>query len=186
MLIESQEKGAVNVILGLKRGEIKLVNPQKGWVKEFQRTQKEIHETTKIISNRIEHIGSTSIIGIQAKPMIDIAIGVDDINHVPPNIYNQLQEIGFYRLRIELEDEIVLARFTDKTFNVKTHIIHMVNYQGEKWNDLLDFRDKLNASKTLRERYESIKLSYIQNENGDMNDYTNYKERFVLSVLEED
>nr|WP_172481063.1 GrpB family protein [Sporosarcina pasteurii] len=94
-----------------------------------------------------------------------------------------MRDIGFYRLRVELEDEIVLARFTDKTFDVKTHIIHLVDYQGKKWNDFIDFRNKLNASKPLREEYESIKLSFIENKSGDMNDYTNYKEQFVLGVL---
>ena len=134
------------MILGLERGEIKLVEPQEGWQEEFQTTQKEIHEATGIDINRIEHIGSTSINGIKAKPIIDFAVGVDDINNVPSHIIKSLQEISFYRLRVVLENEIVLAKFdNNKTFDVKTHIIHMVNYQGGKWNDLISFRDKLNS-----------------------------------------
>ena len=172
------------MILGLGKGEIKLVEPQVGWQEEFHKTQKEIHEATGIDVDRIEHIGSTSINGIKAKPMIDFAVGVDDINNVPSNIFKSLQEISFYRLRVVLENEIVLAKFdNNKTFDIKTHIIHMVDYKGRKWNDLISFRDKLNSSMELRKEYEELKANYIQHETGDMDDYTNYKERFILGVL---
>ena len=173
------------MILGLKRDEIKIVEPQEGWQEEFHKIQKEIHEVTGIAINRIEHIGSTSIRGIKAKPMIDFAVGVDDINNVPSHIFKSLQELSFYRLRVELENEIVLAKFdNNETFDIKTHIIHMLDYKGEKWNDLISFRDNLNASIELRQQYEDLKMSYIQNGDGDMDDYTNYKESFILKVLE--
>jgi GrpB-like predicted nucleotidyltransferase (UPF0157 family) len=172
------------VILGLSKGEIKLVEPQVGWKEEFLKTQKEIHEATGIDINRIEHIGSTSIRRIKAKPMIDFAVGVDDINKVPPHIFKSFQKISFYRLRVVLENEIILAKFdNDDTFDIKTHIIHLVEYQDEKWNDLISFRDKLNSSAELRKEYEELKVKFIQHEAGDMDDYTNYKERFILSVL---
>lgn len=75
-----------------------------------------------------------------------------------------------------LEDEIVIARFDNaETFDIKTHIIHLVNYKGEKWNNLILFRDKLNSSEKLRREYEELKMSFILNEAGDMNDYTHYK-----------
>ncbi|WP_172370372.1 GrpB family protein [Sporosarcina jiandibaonis] len=172
------------MILGLKRGEIKLVQPQNGWKEEFLTVQKEIHEAIGIDINRIEHIGSTSITGIKAKPMIDIAVGVEDINNVPSQLFKSMQEISFYRLRVVLEDEIVLAKFdNNETFDIKTHIIHMVDYQGAKWNDLILFRDKLNSSVELRKEYEELKANFIQNETGNMDDYTNYKESFILRVL---
>lgn len=173
------------MILGLKRGEIKLVDPQVGWKEEFHKTQKEIHDATSIDFKYIEHIGSTSIHDIKAKPMIDFVVGVNDIKHVSPNIFKELKEIGFHRLRVALDNEIVIARFTDGTFDIKTHIIHLVDYQGEKWNDLVFFRNTLNSSRELRKEYERIKLSFIQHETGDMNDYTNYKEEFIMKVLSE-
>ena len=173
------------MILGLKRDEILLVEPQVGWKEEFLKKQKEIREKTGIDINRIEHIGSTSIKGIKAKPMIDFAVGVDDINNVPSHVLKSLQEINFYRLRVVLENEIVLAKFdNNKTFDIKTHIIHMIDYKGEKWNDLISFRDKLNSSVELRKEYEDVKETYIQNETGKMDDYTNYKESFILKVLQ--
>ena len=83
--------------------------------------------------SRIEHIGSTAINGIKAKPMIDITVGVQDMNNVASNNFKSLQEISFYRLRVVLDSEIVLARFdNDKTFDVKTHIIHLIDFSRRK------------------------------------------------------
>lgn len=127
------------MILGLKRGEIKLVDPQIGWKDEFYKTQKEINAATGIDLECIEHIGSTSIRDIKAKPMIDFAVGVEDINNVPSYIIEKLKGIGFHRLRVVLENEIVIARFTDETFDIKTHIIHLVDLRGKKWGDLISF-----------------------------------------------
>ncbi|HLQ97532.1 MAG TPA: GrpB family protein [Candidatus Dormibacteraeota bacterium] len=171
--------------LGVKRGEIKLVDPQKGWKDEFQKIREEIYAATGIGFNYIEHIGSTSIVDIKAKPMIDFAVGVDDINKVSASTFEKFRKIGFHRLRVVLENEIVLARFTDDTFEIKTHIIHLIDYKGKKWNDFISFRNKLNSSKELRKEYESIKESFIKNESGDMNDYTNYKAEFIQNVLRE-
>ena len=110
----------------------KLVDSQEGWGDEIQKTQQEIHKATGIAIDQIEHIGSTAIKDIKAKPMIDFAVGFVDINKVSPSIFKDLQEISFYRLRVVLEDEIVIARFDDnETFDSKTHIIHLVDYQGK-------------------------------------------------------
>lgn len=49
--------------------------------------------------------------------------------------------------------------------------------------NFISFRNRLNSSRELRKEYEKIKLSFIQNETGDMNDYTHYKEEFILNVL---
>lgn len=172
------------IILGLVRGEIQLVDPQVGWKEEFLKTQQQIHEATGLALNRIEHIGSTSINGIKAKPMIDIALGVDDIHHVPVDLLKSLKSIQFYRLQVVLENEVVLAKFLDNgKLDTKTHIIHLVEYKGQKWNDLLSFRDQLNASDLLAQEYEALKLSYLLTGNKDMNDYTLYKEDFVKRTV---
>lgn len=160
------------------------MDPQVGWKPEFQKTQQEIHEATGLNFNRIEHIGSTSINGIKAKPMIDIVLGVDDIQHVSVELLKSLKAIQFYRLQVVLENEVVLAKFLDNgELDTKTHIIHLVEYEGQKWNDLLSFRDQLNASEWLAKEYEALKLSYLLTGNEDMDDYTMYKEDFVKRIV---
>lgn len=55
-------------------------------------------------------------------------MGVDDIENVDNAIFHGLKEAGFLRLRIQRPNEIVLSKFTDETYEEKTHFIHLVDY----------------------------------------------------------
>lgn len=84
--------------LGLKNNEVRLVEYSPKWRDEFERSKNLILDHTHIPENRIEHIGSTSIIGMSAKPIIDIVIGVDDLEKVDKTLFKDfVKEI--YRKR---------------------------------------------------------------------------------------
>lgn len=169
--------------LGLGRDEVKLVMHDPMWSKEFLKIQEQISNSVNININRIEHIGSTAIKEIMSKPIIDIMVGVDDIEKVEESFFKGLQTIGFYRLKVVREGEIVLAKFTDKTYKIKTHYIHLVNFQGVKWSNLLFFKNCLNSNKLLRKEYEQIKLSYISEKSTGIDDYTESKSKFVNKIF---
>ena len=168
--------------LGLRRDEVKLVPYTKEWITEFRRIKQEIVHVTKLEDNRIEHIGSTAIIDIPAKPIIDILVGVDSIGNVDASVIKGLQSVGFLRLRVERPGEIVFAKFVDDTYEVKTHFIHLVDYEKELWRNLLFFRDHLNISEDDREEYKKIKLAYAGRENVKISEYTDLKEPFVKRI----
>lgn len=169
--------------LGLKRDEIKLVDYTPEWINEFIRVKKEIMQNVNIEENRIEHIGSTAIKGMSAKPILDILIGVDDIQNLDETIIKGLKNIGFLRLRVERPEEIVLAKFTDKTYEEKTHYIHLVEFQKELWDNLIFFRDYLNSNEPARKKYLDIKLEYLKKSSTGINEYTDYKEEFVKNIF---
>ena len=87
--------------------------------------------------NRIEHIGSTAIKDMVAKPILDLVVGVHDVENVDKAIFQGLKEAGFLRLRVQRPNEIVLAKFTDETYEVKTHFIHLVEYNKDLWKNLI-------------------------------------------------
>ena len=60
-------------------------------------------------------------------------MGVDDINSVDKEFFQGLKKAGFLRLRVERPNEIVLAKFTDDTYEEKTHFIHLVDYNKGLW-----------------------------------------------------
>lgn len=124
--------------LGLRNNEVIIVPYDKKWKKEFNKTKSEIIQHTNLKPNQIEHIGSTSINEIRAKPIIDILIGVDNLTALDKTFFKALQNAGFYRLKVERSNEIVCAKFTDKTFEIKTHFIHLVELETEKWNLILE------------------------------------------------
>ncbi|MFC9539310.1 GrpB family protein [Lysinibacillus sp. NPDC056959] len=170
------------MILGLKKNEVKIVPYDSEWKNEFMRARSEIIKHTNIHFDRIQHIGSTSIEGIQAKPIIDIVMGVDDIDNISDSFLKAMKKAGFYRLRVERPAEIVFAKFTDDTFEIKTHFVHLVNYEGEKWCDLLFFRDYLNENESIKRQYEKLKLNFLNSNLQGIDEYTSYKEQFVQSI----
>ena len=168
--------------LGLKNNEVRLVEYSPKWRDEFERSKNLILDHTHIPENRIEHIGSTSIIGMSAKPIIDIIIGVDDLEKVDKTLFKELEKAGFFRLKVNRPNEIVLAKFLDESYKVKTHFIHLVEYKKDLWHNLIFFRDYLNNNKEDREKYLDIKNKYVSKSSTGIIDYTNYKENFVKEI----
>lgn len=169
--------------LGLQNDEVLVLPYDDAWKVEFKRIQEELLSYTKLTSNQIEHIGSTSIVGIRAKPIIDILVGVGNLETLEKPFFKDIEKAGFYRLRVVRPNEIVCAKFLDNTFQVKTHFIHIVEYEGEKWRQLVFFRDYLRMNEDAKKQYEQLKESFFQTDFSGINSYTDYKEQFVQSIL---
>ncbi len=168
--------------LGLKKNEIRLEKYTDEWPDEFTKIKNELLKHTQLEEYRIEHIGSTSIQGMSAKPIIDIVVGVDNLKTVDEALFNSFRKAGFLRLRVEKPKEIVLAKFTDEMYQVKTHFIHLVEYQQEIWNNLIFFRDYLNSNEKARKEYLDIKTTYLKNTSSGIKEYTDFKEDFVKYI----
>ncbi|MGE6488561.1 GrpB family protein [Paenisporosarcina sp. NPDC076898] len=168
--------------LGLKKDEVLLVPHTSEWDAEFIKIKQQIQKHTQIENNRIEHIGSTSIKGIMAKPIVDIVVGLDEINQIEKPVTDGFKKAGFLRLRIERLGEVVFAKFTDDTSEEKTHFIHLVEYEKELWKNLIFFRDYLNSHETIRKEYEQLKLDYVKKSDKGILAYTDHKEEFVKGI----
>lgn len=168
--------------LGLKKDDVKLFPYTSEWNTEFLNIKQQIKEATNLKDNQIEHIGSTAITDMIAKPIIDIMIGVDDIENVETSLIKGLQNAGFLRLRVERPGEIVFAKFTDDTYEVKTHFIHLVDFDKDLWKNLLFFRDYLNTNEDAREEYKKLKLDHAGRENMKITEYTDLKAPFVKNI----
>lgn len=168
--------------LGVKRDEVRLEAHCDEWKKEFLRVKQDILNATPIQENRIEHIGSTAIKNIVAKPILDLVVGVDDIENVDKSIFQGLREAGFLKLKVERPNEIVLAKFNDDHYEEKTHFIHLVEYNKELCKNLIFFRNYLNSNETAREEYRELKMKFVEEKNGGINEYTDYKEQFVKGI----
>lgn len=168
--------------LGLKRNEVRLVPHDHQWQDEFKEVKKVLVRQTSLTENQIQHIGSTAIKEIKAKPIVDLLVGIPSIDIALAKLETELRATGFYRLKVKRPNEIVFAKFTDQTFEIKTHYIHLVKINGELWHDLIFFRDYLNKNAQARSEYEQIKLAYIKETSEGIEDYTNSKESFVKKV----
>ena len=169
--------------LGLKKDEVKIVPHHAQWSCEFERVKRSMLHILNVNEKRIEHIGSTAIKGIKAKPIIDILLGMEDLADINRDIEKALRSIGFYRLRVERENEVVFAKFADEGFEIKTHFIHAVTFNGQLWKNLIFFRNYLNDNEEEKKAYENVKEAYLQHHSVGVNDYTNFKEEFVQRIF---
>jgi GrpB-like predicted nucleotidyltransferase (UPF0157 family) len=169
--------------LGLKRDEIKIVSYMSQWHEEFLRIKKKIVNQINLKENCIEHIGSTAIKNMSAKPIIDIMIGVNDLKSLDKSFFTGLELIGFLRLKVKFSDKIVFAKFTDNSYEEKTHYIHLIEYNSSLWKNFIFFRDYLSNNKNAKEEYINLKLNYFQKKSTGIKEYTLYKEEFIKKIL---
>ena len=168
-------------MIGLKQGIVKLFPYSKDWAIEFEREKKRLHILNgNFIS--IEHIGSTSIPGIKAKPVIDVVIGVKSVKREGRKCVKILNKSpGYY----ERPKHFPKTRFfvTKGNENRQTHYVHIVRYKGDIWNSLLLFRDYLRRHKDVLKQYEQLKLALAVQYGGNRAIYTKKKSKFINNTL---
>ncbi len=120
----------------------------------------------------IEHIGSTSVPGLAAKPIIDVIVVVADIT--TPEVQAALEHAG-YELRVREADH--------RMFRTPAHDVHV-----HLWTDPADnarhlgFRDWLRVHDDDRDRYEAVKRELATRQWGDMNDYADAKSPVIAEI----
>jgi GrpB-like predicted nucleotidyltransferase (UPF0157 family) len=170
--------------LGLFPDEVRLADYTTEWKSEYQKVRKDLLENTSIPGSHIEHIGSTAIKDMPAKPILDILAAVENLAAVDKELAAGLKKAGFLQLKVKRPGEIVFARFADEDYKIKTHFLHLVEYEGELWKNLLFFRNYLNNNEDARKEYVQLKLDYIKKNSTGIKAYTDSKESFVNRIAE--
>lgn len=154
-------------------------NPQ--WPMLFEREKAAIFSVIGNFNPTIEHIGSTSVPALAAKPIIDIMVGLTDLNDAD-FLVSQIEELG-YTYFSQYEDEMPYRRFFRKgAGDVVTHHIHMVAIDSEFWVRHLLFRNCLRENPEIALKYADLKRNLAQKEWGDSNDYADAKSNFIRSI----
>ncbi|MED1203265.1 GrpB family protein [Heyndrickxia acidicola] len=150
------------------------------WECQFQYEKKRIHGVLGDRIIQIEHIGSTSIKGLSAKPIIDMMAGVPDLEAVP-DLISSLNEIGYEYVP---KPEIVDRRFFRKgLWGQGTCHLHICEYGGSEWFEKLLFRDYLRLNPLLAKEYELLKQELAVTYKFDRPAYTKNKEPFIRRVV---
>ena len=144
---------------------------------------------------RIEHIGSTAVPGLAAKPVIDMMPGLRSLEDAPP-IIAALERIGYeYVPQFEqaneagegMPDRRYLRK--DDEFGVRTHQLHMVEHGSDFWRDHQLFRNHLRVFPAAAAEYAQLKRELAANFNANLTaeseintGYTDYKTDFVERI----
>ena len=115
-------------MIGLKRGTVKLIIHQEKWDNEANRTIKELKDFLGNVAIDIQHIGSTAIASIHAKPIIDIVIGVYNLIDIIPYIDVLKEKELIYRGN-DVSNQILFVK-GDFEKDIRTHHIHVVKWDG--------------------------------------------------------
>ena len=174
-------------MIGLKRGTVKLYEHQKEWEIEAQNTISRLQKILGGVIKGIQHVGSTSVHSIKAKPIIDIALAVDNFDDILA-FEKELRDNGFYyRPNSNIENQLLFASGSiyDGTGDLQTHFIHVVLTNSMEWINYINFRDYLNSTPSAAKAYEDLKISLAQKApvDGGREKYLKGKHDFIVYTL---
>ena len=167
--------------LGLKKGTVKLVTHDNTWKKIFEKEEKLIKKNFGNLVLGIEHIGSTSIDGILAKPIIDINIGVKSTKDFQKST-NILENIGYVRIKNKNAPHVHLIFAKGSKKLGTTHYLHLIKYKGAIYNHDIYFRDYLRTHKTTAKQYAELKKKLEKKYPNNRMAYTKDKQSFFEKI----
>ncbi len=171
-------------MLGVNKGEVKLVNHSAGWKYLFNEEKELLQSIIGESIIDIQHFGSTAIEGISAKPVIDILVGVESLEDVRKFDRKRLKEKGYYHLsKVQLAGKVVFAKFSDLESLTKTHNMHVVEYNSSWWKKHTYFRDYLNDNPEKAKEYDALKQTLALKYPKDEKSYAKEKNRFVDDII---
>lgn len=167
------------LIGGVEKVAVSIVDYDPTWPNRFEQHAKRIRHVLGIKVIKVEHIGSTSVPDLSAKPIIDVLLVVkdsgDEGSYLP-----QLENAG-YQLRVR-EPEFHEHRMV-RTPERDVHI-HIFSPDSPEIERYLTFRDRLRGNARDRARYEKTKRALAAKSWLDMNAYAEAKTKVIEDIIE--
>jgi GrpB-like predicted nucleotidyltransferase (UPF0157 family) len=129
----------------------------------------------------VHHVGSTSVPGLAAKPIIDMLAGVRNLDEAR-GAFGPLRDLSYVYAPHRPGIAHHLAKPSPRLSEL-THGLHLTEPDSDLWRERLAFRDALRNDIALAADYEALKLRLARERAGDVGAYTAGKRRFVARVL---
>jgi GrpB-like predicted nucleotidyltransferase (UPF0157 family) len=164
----------------MREAPIHIVPYDPDWAAKFEH-EKAALETLLAPWRRgpIEHVGSTAVPGLCAKPVIDIMVGVTSLAESEP-AKAVLHQAGYQYAAYKTD---VMHWFCKPSFAMRTHHLHLIPFGSPLWHDRLRFRDALRTDSTLAADYAALKLELARKFEFDREAYTEGKSPFIARTL---
>lgn len=157
---------------------IESYNPN--WAIQFQEIKDLIWPLVKNSALAIEHVGSTSIVGLAAKPIIDIDIIIPDMSYLD-QVVKSLSIIGYeHRGNLGIENREVFKTLQP----LHKHNLYVCSKDSIALNNHLTLRDVLRTNSALRDEYAAIKYGLAEKFPDSIDAYVEGKTDFILKILE--
>ncbi|GHU36831.1 hypothetical protein FACS1894105_07860 [Clostridia bacterium] len=174
-------------MIGLRHGTVELADHDPEWENIAAETIQRLSRVLGSAAKDIQHVGSTAIRGIKAKPIIDIAVAVDNFAEVEA-LTPALEAVEFVYRKKEFEDTQLLYARGDYSApdGIVTHFVHVVKTDSRDWSNYLNFRDYMNAHPEDACKYEVLKMRLAAENptDSDREKYTVGKHDFIVEMLQ--
>jgi GrpB-like predicted nucleotidyltransferase (UPF0157 family) len=153
-------------------------NPQ--WPVMFEQEKAFLNNLLgKWVIGSIEHVGSTAMPGMVAKPIIDIMVGVQSLE-ASRSAIEVLSNNGycFYPYKAD-----VMHWFCKPSPHKRTHHLHLIPFESPLWHERITFRDHLRANPLAASDYAALKTHLAQQHNNDRELYTQKKWPFIKGII---
>ncbi len=153
------------------------------WPREFQRECDALRAALAPLPVQIEHIGSTSVPGMSAKPIIDIMLGAPSLKDIESRM-PLIAQLG-YQFLPEMRELMPDNRFFAKPATLPRRFhLHTVEFDGVFWRDHIAFRDVLRKDTKLAADYLELKSRLADEFKLQPKRYTDAKGPFINAVVQ--
>jgi GrpB-like predicted nucleotidyltransferase (UPF0157 family) len=159
---------------------VEVVDYDQQWPQRYAEERDRIASVIGDAAVAIEHVGGTAVPGLPAKPVIDLMVGVADIERAGPAVAG-LINLG-YEYIPEFETQLPDRRYFRRG-TPESHHVHMVPVSSDYWSDHLLFRDYLRTHPQAAEEYGKLKRGLAGRFHLDRGAYRAGKVPFIDTVV---
>jgi GrpB-like predicted nucleotidyltransferase (UPF0157 family) len=172
------EDPSEEMMIGLEKGVVKLAPYTAEWRRLFEKEKALLQAFIGQYVLDIQHVGSTAIRGMIAKPIIDIGIAVTSFEGSRVCI-QPIEQLGYeYR-----GEQGIPRRHYFVKGHPRTHHLHMNEIESRDWENQVLFRDYLIQRPELAEEYAALKAGLAERYSTDREAYLDGKAPFIEQVL---
>jgi GrpB-like predicted nucleotidyltransferase (UPF0157 family) len=162
--------------------ELGILAYQAAWAAGFRAESEHLANVLAPLAPRFEHVGSTAVPGLAARPIIDVLAGVARPADVAP-LLGRLRARGYWMTEGTDGADAGRRLLVRWQRGVPTHHVHVVEYLGTTWRHMLLFRDVLRLDARLAREYEWLRRRFAGLHPANRVAYARAKATFVHSVL---
>lgn len=168
-------------MVGLPRDRVRLEPHDPSWRERFEREARELRDVAGDRALAVEHVGSTAVEGLPAKPVLDVLVAVPD-DATARGLVDPLEALGYEHRPTDVHDRTFLAKGPPED---RTVYCSLTPAGSDTYREQLAFRDALRADPRLREEYAALKRRLAAEYPEDRDAYTEGKSAFVEQALGE-
>jgi GrpB-like predicted nucleotidyltransferase (UPF0157 family) len=165
-------------------GPIVIRDYDPAWPRMFADERARIEQALGLIATTIEHVGSTAVPGLAAKPIIDILVGVVDLEAARSDCITNLTRLGYTHMAAYeawLPGEILFRKVVEGRW---THHVHVTERTGDRWLEFILVRDYLRGHPKAARAYGDVKKAIALQFGDDVEGYREAKRATMAELID--